>query len=160
MMHTTGPDSKSRAEPSGRRRETRVSLGAKCGRFPTTAQQPLMYDVDDENACLRVTTERFRIENSGYSVPYTYRSSGFLPASRAFARPGSGRLAITSPRPQRGALGGGAKARHRRLRGVVPLPAVRPAKVTQPSLVGGRRRPCLPGASARRPGPRARPTSR
>ena len=77
-------------------------------------------------------------------IPYTYRSSGFLPASRAFARPGSGRLAITSPRPQRGELGGGAKARHRRLRGVVPLrPAVRPAKVTQPSLVGGRRRPCL-----------------
>ena len=77
-------------------------------------------------------------------IPYTYRSSGFLPASRAFARPGSGRLAITSPRPQRGELGGGAKARHRRLRGVVRTATGRSASQGNAAKPGGRAPPSVP----------------
>ena len=145
MKHTTGPDPKSRAEPSGRRRETRVSLGAKCGRFPSpTATLDPMYRMLMTKTCLRRNRSG---SNSGSSCHfYTYGSTrGFFPLVHALSlvRPfGDRRVPV---RTARGAtLGAGeqtAKATGTAVCG--ESYRLRPAKVTQPSLVGGRRRPCL-----------------
>ena len=112
---------------------------------PQSPQQPLMYDVDDENL---LTTEPFRIEFRIFlSLLYVRVDAGFLPAcSRAFARPAVWRSTSPGPHGEGSDAGGWAGEQTAKATGTAVCGEsyrLRPAKVTQPSLVGGRRRPCL-----------------